>query len=65
MSLWITIVEAIFRKRGRARQTKINTWLTDTTPPRNWRDKYKDNMAPPTTNYTGLEDGPRGRVPDP
>ena len=65
MSLWITIVEAIFRKRGRAQQTKVNTWLTDTSPQRNWRDKYKDTMADSTTQYTGLEDGSGGGVPDP
>ena len=42
MTLWIKLVEAIFKKRGQARQVKIDTWLTNTTPEKNWRDKYKD-----------------------
>ena len=41
LALWITIVEAIFRKRGQARQETIDTWLTGTTPPQ-WKEKYKE-----------------------
>ena len=41
MYVWVTLVETIFRKRGSARQEKIDTWLTRTTPPKNWRDREK------------------------
>ena len=43
MALWIKIVEAIFRRRGQARQELIDSWLTTSTPVKNWKDKYKDN----------------------
>ena len=32
MTLWVTMLEAIFRKKGQAWQIKIDTWLTGTTP---------------------------------
>ena len=41
MQLWITLVEAIFRKRGQARQEQIDMWLTNTTTERMWRDRLK------------------------
>ena len=43
MTLWIELVEAIFRKRGQAHQTNIDDWLTGTTPEKNWKDKYKSD----------------------
>lgn len=42
IQLWITMVEAIFKKRGEATQMQIDTWLTNSTLRRNWKDKYKD-----------------------
>ena len=39
---WITLVETIFRRRGQARQELMDTWLTETTPVRSWREKLKD-----------------------
>ena len=41
MELWIQIVEILFRKRGEATQEKLDTWLTNSTPVRNWKDRYK------------------------
>ena len=55
MSLWITMVETIFRKQGQARQTQIDTWLTNTTPERgSWKDKYKENSTT-NTNPTTMD----------
>ena len=42
MMLWITMVETIFRKRGEARQMHIDSWLTNSTPPKDWKDKFKE-----------------------
>ena len=42
MTIWITLVETIFRRRGQARQELMDTWLTETTPVRSWREKLKD-----------------------
>lgn len=39
----MTIVKVIFQTRGEARQETVDTWLTNITPQRNWRDKYKDD----------------------
>ena len=47
MQLWITMVEAIYKKRGEAKQLQIDTWLTSSTPGRNWKDKYKDTTKDP------------------
>ena len=41
MQLWITLVEAIFQKRGQVRQEQMDTWLTNTTPEQMWRDRLK------------------------
>ena len=41
MELWIQIVEILFRKREEATQEKSDTWLTNSTPVRNWKDRYK------------------------
>lgn len=41
MSLWVQIVEILFRKRGETTQEKIDQWLIKSTPERNWKDKYK------------------------
>ena len=62
MTLWIQIVEAIFRKRGRARQEKIDSWLTGSTPSRNWKDKFKKGNR---NNNSRKQEGLGGRVPDP
>ena len=62
MTLWIQIVEAIFRKRGQARQEKIDSWLTGSTPSRNWKDKYKKVDCGCNSRR---QDGLGGRVPDP
>ena len=43
MTLWIKLVEAIFRKQGQAHQSNIDDWLTGTTPEKNWKDKYKSD----------------------
>ena len=32
MTLWIKLVEAIFRKRGQVHQVQIDDWLTWSTP---------------------------------
>ena len=61
MMLWITMVESIFCKRGEAMQLRLDTWLAGTTPPQNWRDKYKDNQQFPED----LVDGLSGRFLDP
>ena len=34
-------MEAIFRKRGIVIQEQLDTWLTETTPEWNWKDKFK------------------------
>ena len=44
MMLWIKLVEAIFRNRGQATQVKIDEWLTGSTPPDDWKDKYSDSL---------------------
>lgn len=41
MMLWITLSESIFKKRGQARQERMNTWLTETTPEKMWKDRLK------------------------
>lgn len=43
MSLWIKLVEAIFRKRGEAHQQKLDEWITRSSlPDQHWKDKYKE-----------------------
>ena len=49
MERWITLIEAIFKKRGIARQTKLNTWLTERIPSKDWKSKYKKT----NTSQTG------------
>ena len=41
MELWINIVEIIFKRRGETRQEKLDSWLTNSTPEKSWKDKYK------------------------
>ena len=53
MELWINIVEIIFRRRGEARQEKLDTWLTNRTPEKNWKDKYKEKLE--STDKQGEE----------
>ena len=60
MQLWITLVEAIFRKRGQARQEQIDMWLTNTTPEKNWRDRLKSQ----SDNTSHLQEG-RTRISRP
>ena len=62
MTLWIKLVEAIFQKRGRARQVRIDMWLTNSTPEKNWRDKFKDTRD---KGNLDLEGGLGGRNQDP
>ena len=57
------MVEAIFRQRGQARQERIDTWLTRTTPPRNWKDKYEEKMSNTLDQKDG--GGLGGRIQDP
>ena len=64
MSLWVTLVESIFRKRGRARQIKINTWLTGTTPPKNWRERKK-HTTDCQNKQKHMGGGPEGGILDP
>ena len=54
MMLWMTLIETIFQKKGVARQLRLETWITGTVPPWNWRDKYKDNQQ--------ISQNPVGRV---
>ena len=42
MALWIKLVGAIFKRRGMARQERLDTWLTNSTPERNWKDRNKE-----------------------
>lgn len=64
MSLWITMVESIFRKRGRATQVKLDTWLTGTTPPINWRERKKPLRAG-TNGKNQMGDRPGRGILDP
>ena len=43
MALWIKMVEAIFKKRGQARQEIVDSWLTNSTPRRNWKVRHKED----------------------
>ena len=45
MALWIRLVEEIFKKRGQARQKRVDAWLTGSTPEKNWRDRWKANTS--------------------
>ena len=54
MELWIAVVEAIFRKRGQATQVKLDTWLTERIPEKNWKDKYKDRHGKENTQMMDL-----------
>ena len=47
MSLWIQVVENIFKKRGTARQENLDTWLIETLPSADdlWRPKVKDKAV--------------------
>ena len=40
MELWVIMVEGIFNMR---KKETSDTWLTNTTPEVNWKDKCKDN----------------------
>ena len=62
MKLQVKLVEAIFKQRGQARQEQIDTWLTQTTSTRNWRDMYKDNEK---RNHQSDGNGLGGRILDP
>ena len=41
MTLWITLTESMFKKRGQARQERMDTWLTEITPEKMWKDRLK------------------------
>ena len=62
MTLWVKLVEAIFQRRGRARQEKLDTWLTGTMPERSWRDTYKEKVIKSSSN---MGRDLRGSIQDP
>ena len=47
MTLWITLIESIFKKRGQARQERMDISLTESTPEKMWKDRLKadDNAS--------------------
>ena len=42
MELWILMIESIFKQRLEEGTRTLDTWLTNSTPNRDWKDKYKD-----------------------
>ena len=52
------MVEGIFNLRKSESTVTIDTWLTNTTPEGNWKDKYKDNKQ---KNNTTKRDGQLNR----
>ena len=53
IQLWITLVETNFRKRGQATQVKMDTWLTQTTPERMWRNRLKSQPKEASNHLEG------------
>ena len=62
MTLWMKLVESIFKKRRQARQEKMDTWLTQTTPRKMWKDKLKnvEKVSNSTMGGKGFRDPRRG-----
>ena len=54
MELWVTMVESIFKLRQRESAETLDTWLTATTPERDWKDKYKENGSVNKTDKNNL-----------
>ena len=50
LTIWIKLIEVIFKRRGQARQEKMDTWLTQTTPEKNWKDRHKHNKMTQNTD---------------
>ena len=53
MALWIQLVEAIFKRRGQARQELMDSWRTGSTPTQSWRDRLKTNTLEANSNTNG------------